>query len=130
MRDIVPDFASILANVERDATTRDPRPVPASPRLRALAVETEARAAPDRHAARLAYASQAALHRISNDAPPLPTVGALRAAIAAARDAAQLRRLRRLAARALHPDRGGDHAGLAECNALIDAALRISRKGT
>lgn len=126
----MPDFASILANVERDAATRDARPLPASPRLRALAVETEARAAPDHHAARLAYASQAPLHRIPNDAPPLPTVEALRAAIAAARDVTQLRRLRRLAARALHPDRGGNHAGLADCNALIDAALRTSRRRT
>ena len=126
----MPNFASILEDVERDAATRDAWRQTARPRLGGCAVETEARPAPDLGAARAAYAAQTRVWRVADEAQALPTLEALRRDIAAARDAAQLRRLRRLAARALHPDRGGDCASLADCNALIDAALRTSRRRT
>ena len=126
----MPDFSSILETIERDAATRDalrrigPSPFPALP------IEPISQLAPDRHAARRAYAAQSR-SRSADDTPPPPTVDALcRAILAAGRDAKRLRHLRRLAARALHPDRGGDGAELAECNALIDAALRTSRRRT
>lgn len=49
-----------------------------------------------------------------------------RAIKAAKGDRQKLRELRRCAARALHPDAGGNGLQLAECNALIDAALESS----
>lgn len=125
----MPNFSSILETIERDAAVRDalrrigPSPFPALP------IEPISQPAPDRHAARRAYAAQSR-SRSADDTPP-PTVDALcRAILAAGRDAKRLRHLRRVAARTLHPDRGGDGAELAECNALIDAALRTSRRRT
>ncbi len=116
------DFASILAAVEsRAAAHSDGRPAWRRSRLSFPAPLGHAAQSP--RLAIDAYASQA----IRNPSHA-PERAALRDAIAAARDADSLRALRRLAARALHPDRGGDGAALAECNALIDAALRTSRR--
>lgn len=120
------DFASILASIAHNDTVRAR---PATMRLGAHLGE----ALPDivcgaREAAR-AYAAQ--IGRTPADSVALPDIEAMRGAIAkAGSDARRLRALRRLAARALHPDRGGDGAALAECNALIDDALRTSRRRT
>ena len=120
------DFASILASIAHNDTVRAR---PATMRLGAHLGE----ALPDivcsaREAAR-AYAAQ--IGRTPADSAALPDIDAMRGAIAkAGSDARRLRALRRLAARALHPDRGGDGAALAECNALIDDALRTSRRRT
>jgi len=122
------DFASILACVERAAAERAAWP-PVAARFRARLGGTGApvvQGVGDSFAAYAAHASHAAA-----EAAPLPGAEALRHAIAqAGRDPDSLRALRRLAARALHPDRGGDGRALAECNAAIDAALRISRRRT
>ena len=127
----MPDFASILASVERDAASRNARRRIGPSPFPTLPIEPVARPAPDRHAARLAYAAQSRACGADDTPPPLATVDVLRRAIlAAGHDAKRLRHLRRRAAHALHPDRGGDGAELAECNALIDAALRTSRTRT
>ncbi|MCB1542673.1 MAG: hypothetical protein KDJ25_18025 [Rhodoblastus sp.] len=127
----MPDFASILANVERNAAEYDaPRAFSATSSLRARVSEAQVCIPPNRRAALDAYAAERAPQDLRNT--PTPDLEALRHAIAAAgRDAKRLRALRRHAAHALHPDRGGDSDALAECNALIDAALRTaSRKRT
>lgn len=124
----MPDFASILASVERDAAIHDATRQTGPTRPPAFSIDTATRPVTDREAARRAYAAQSRSH--GPDGAP-PSVDTLRRAIlAAGRDVRRLRHLRRLAARALHPDRGGDGAELAECNALIDAALRTFRRRT
>ena len=120
------DFAAILASITcSDAVRARPATIRPGAHL--------GEAVPDivcgaREAAR-AYAAQ--IGRTPADSVALPDIDAVRRAIAeAGNDARRLRALRRLAARALHPDRGGDGAVLAECNALIDDALRTSRRRT
>ena len=120
------DFASILASIARSDSVRA-RPATMRPGAH------PGEAVPDivcgaREAAR-AYAAR--IGRTPATSAALPDIDAVRRAIAeAGNDARRLRALRRLAARALHPDRGGDGASLAECNALIDAALSPSQKRT
>lgn len=120
------DFASLLASIARNnAMHADP----ARTRLTARLGHSELEIMHGALEAARAYAEQ----NVRGPAPsvPLPDSAALRRAIAAStRDTTRLRALRRLAARALHPDHGGDGAQLAECNALIDDALRISRRRT
>jgi len=119
-------FTSILLTIEkaaRDNETRGWRRAPMG--IATHAANRLAQPAPDDQNARSAYAAHAACSEDRLD------IHALRRAITdAGRDARKLHQLRRTAARALHPDRGGDGAQLAECNALIDAALRTSRRRT
>ena len=124
----MPDFASILANVQRDAAERDARHLArAGLPFRARMSEAQTPIPPNHRVALDAYAAECAAPDRQRARPP--DMDALRRAIVAAgRDAKRLRALRRHAARALHPDRGGDGGALAECNALIDAALRICRR--
>lgn len=77
-----------------------------------------------------AYAANGTGEEIVSSPRPVDAAALRLAILAAGGDARELRALRRLAARALHPDRGGDGAALADCNALIDAALRTSRNKT
>jgi len=122
------DFASILERVQREAVERSTlRPI--APRWRASGFATDELRVQNARDAQCAYSAESA--RVQPETAPSPDARRLRRAIAAAGDdATKLRALRRHAARALHPDRGGDGALLAECNALIDAALRISRRRT
>lgn len=121
------DFASILADI-RDRALERAATSPPTARVRARLGLTAQRAAPNAWEARRSYAAHAAREQSIDEAPD---AAALHAAIrAAGGDALRLRALRRLAARALHPDRGGDGAALARCNAMIDAALRTSRRKT
>ena len=118
----MPDFASVLESVERAAAEADATPWrSATSRIGARLIDPAAAATPDRAAARAAYAAHTA--RSDVDAKTEVARALRRAIIGAGRDAKALRELRRRAARELHPDRGGDGALLAECNALIDAAL-------
>ena len=124
----MPDFASVLANVERNAAGNYARDfVRAASPFRAHVSEAQTPIPPSHRVALDAYAAECAAPDRQRARPP--DMDALRRAIAAAgRDAKRLRALRRHAASALHPDRGGDGGALAECNALIDAALRICRR--
>ncbi|HMN72423.1 MAG TPA: hypothetical protein PKA55_11215 [Rhodoblastus sp.] len=117
----MPDFTFILASVEREAAQRKARR-PFTARFGAGLGATGVRATQGACEAFAAYAAAGALEKTVT-VPPPPDAAALRRAIAAARNADDLRALRRLAARALHPDHGGDGLALAECNALIDDAL-------
>lgn len=119
-------FRSILQTIEkaaRDNQTRSWRS--AAMGIAAHVADRPAPAVPGGRDVRSAYAAHAARNIDRLD------IDALRRAITdAGRDAGRLHQLRRTAARALHPDHGGDGAQLAECNALIDAALRTSRRRT
>ncbi|MFT4097618.1 MAG: hypothetical protein QM651_10880 [Rhodoblastus sp.] len=124
------DFASVLECIERESAERSAFRPTVFLHHAFCAERAPPRGTVRPHEALAAYAES---HARDETAPPPnePNDGALRRAIAAARgDARKLRALRRLAARKLHPDRGGDGAALAECNALIDAALTTSRKRT
>lgn len=125
------DFASVLASVERDAIDRRDDAPRASPALRARLASSAARATPSPFIARRAYAAHTTVRRPERpQSAPSFDIRAWRNAISACDDPAMLHALRRRAAAAMHPDRGGDGAQLAECNALIDAALTISRSRT
>ena len=125
---VMSDFASILESVERAAVETGAASSRNASWIGARLIDPGANATPDPASAHAAYAA----HGPRNEATETKIdVRTLRRAIVAANgDAERLRELRRTAARALHPDRGGDGAQLAECNALIDAALRTSRKRT
>ena len=118
----MPDFVSVLESVERAAAEAEATPWrSATSRIGARLIDPAAPATPDRAAARAAYAAHAT--RSDVDAKSEVARALRRAIIRAGHDAKTLRELRRRAARELLPDRGGDGALLAECNALIDAAL-------
>lgn len=126
---VMSNFASVLECIERESAERSAsRPTVFLHHV--FCAERAPRGTVRPHEALAAYAES---HARDETAPPPnePNDGALRRAIAAAHgDAHKLRALRRLAARKLHPDHGGDGAALAECNAQIDAALTTSRKRT
>ena len=117
----MPDFASILESVERASAEAGASPLRKGPAWICARLVDFGAATPDSATARAAYAAHTM--RIDMTEKTVDAGTLRRAIIAAGGDAETLRALRRAAARALHPDRGGDGAQLAECNALIDAAL-------
>ena len=120
------DFASVLESVERDALDRRARTLSGLPAWSGVPVDMRDRSSAGTHAAREAYAAQQTTAPTRLDTAAI--VAGLHCAIVESRgNVARLRALRRGVARALHPDRGGDGAALAECNAMIDAALARRR---
>lgn len=120
------DFASVLESVERDALDRRARTLSGFAAWSDAALAMSDRPSAGTHAAREAYAAQQTIAPSRLDTAAI--VAGLQCAIVEARaDLARLRALRRRAARQLHPDCGGDGAALAECNAMIDAALARRR---
>ncbi len=120
------DFASVLESVERSALDRRARTLSGLPAWSGVAVDMRDRSSAGTHAAREAYAAQQTTAPSRLDATAI-VAGLQCAIVESCGDLARLRALRRDAARALHPDRGGDGAALAECNTMIDAALARRR---